>query len=134
MDVAAHEFAHGVCSTTAELIYSKESGGLNEANSDIMGAMAEFYSRGASGQGSRIPDTGGTWTQGEQITMPAYPLKMRFLYKPSKDGKSADAWSTSLANLDVHYSSGPMNRAFYFLSQGALRQVEILLAATFRKE
>lgn len=119
LDVAAHEFAHGVCSTTAGLIYNKESGGLNEANSDIIGAMAEFYARGANGQGNLIPDTGGTWTQGEQITTPAYPLKMRFLYKPSKDGHSADAWSPTLQNLDVHYSSGPMNRAFYFLSQGA---------------
>ncbi|WAR43985.1 Ig-like domain-containing protein [Methylomonas rapida] len=119
IDVAAHEFAHGVCSTSANLIYSKESGGLNEANSDIMGTMAEFYARGANGKGSIIPDTGGNWTHGEQITTPAYPLKMRFMYKPSKDGKSADAWSPTLQNLDVHYSSGPMNRAFYFLSQGA---------------
>ena len=93
LDVAAHEFSHGVCMTSAGLIYNKESGGLNEANSDIMGAMAEFYMRGANGKGNVIPDTGGTWTQGEQITTPAYPLKMRFLYKPSKDGKSADAWS-----------------------------------------
>ena len=119
IDVAAHEFSHGVCSTSAGLIYNKESGGLNEANSDIMGTMAEFYARGANGKGNKIPDTGGNWTHGEQITTPAYPLKMRFMYKPSKDGKSADAWSPSLQNLDVHYSSGPMNRAFYFLSQGA---------------
>jgi hypothetical protein len=107
--------------TTAALIYSQESGGLNEANSDIMGAMTEFYMRGANGKGSVIPDTGGTWTQGEQITTPAYPLKMRFLYKPSKDRNSADAWSPTLKNLNVHYSSGPMNRAFYFLSQGATK-------------
>ena len=119
LDIAAHEFSHGVCSTTAGLIYNKESGGLNEANSDIMGAMTEFYARGTGGQGNTIPDTGGNWTQGEQATTPAYPLKMRFLYKPSKDGKSADAWSPTLQNLDVHYSSGPMNRAFYFLSQGS---------------
>ena len=124
LDVAAHEFSHGVCMTSAGLIYNKESGGLNEANSDIMGAMAEFYMRGANGKGSVIPDTGGTWTQGEQITTPAYPLKMRFLYKPSKDGKSADAWSPTLQNLNVHYSSGPMNRAFYFLSQGATKTGE----------
>jgi len=124
LDVAAHEFAHGVCMTSAGLIYNKESGGLNEANSDIMGAMAEFYMRGANGKGSVIPDTGGTWTQGEQITTPAFPLKMRFLYKPSKDGKSADAWSPTLQNLNVHYSSGPMNRAFYFLSLGATKTGE----------
>ncbi|MCQ8127791.1 M4 family metallopeptidase [Methylomonas rivi] len=119
IDVAAHEFSHGVCSTSANLIYNKESGGLNEANSDIIGTMTEFYARGANGKGNIIPDTGGNWTHGEQITTAAYPLKMRFLYKPSKDGNSADAWSPTLQNLDVHYSSGPMNRAFYFLSQGA---------------
>jgi|WetSurSiteA1Bulk_404760.scaffolds.fasta_scaffold00006_22 Zn-dependent metalloprotease len=124
LDVAAHEFSHGVCMTSADLIYNKESGGLNEANSDIMGAMAEFYMRGANGKGSVIPDTGGTWTQGEQITTPAFPLKMRFLYKPSKDGNSADAWSPTLEKLNVHYSSGPMNRAFYFLSQGATKTGE----------
>jgi len=84
-----------------------------------MAAIAEFYTRGAHGKGNTIPATGGNWTQGEQITTPAYPLKMRFLYKPSKDGYSADAWSPTLKNLNVHYSSGPMNRAFYFLSQGA---------------
>ena len=66
LDVAAHEFSHGVCMTSAGLIYNKESGGLNEANSDIMGAMAEGTMRGANGKGSVIPDTGGTWTQGNR--------------------------------------------------------------------
>ena len=119
LDVTAHEFTHGVTSATARLIYSQESGGLNESMSDVFGALTEFYVRGAGGTGSVVPNTGGNWTQGEQLTTPAFPLKMRFLYKPSLDGKSADAWSATLKTLDVHYSSGPMNRAFYFLSQGA---------------
>ncbi|MFR9677019.1 M4 family peptidase, partial [Streptomyces sp. TR02-1] len=38
IDVAAHEMSHGVTSHTAGLIYSGESGGLNEATSDIMAA------------------------------------------------------------------------------------------------
>jgi len=41
------------------------------------------------------------------------------LYKPSKDGASPNAWSSTIKNLDVHYSSGPNNRMFYFLSQGS---------------
>lgn len=118
VDIVGHEFSHGVCSATAGLIYSKESGGLNESNSDIFGVMTEFYVRGASGQGSVLPDSGGNWTQGEQIATAAAP-QYRRMYKPSLDGKSADAWSPTLASLDVHYSSGPMNRCFYFLSQGA---------------
>src|SRR5690606_28268186 len=35
LDVAAHEMSHGVTSRTAGLVYSGESGGLNEATSDI---------------------------------------------------------------------------------------------------
>ena len=113
LDVAGHEMTHGVTANTAKLVYSGESGGLNEAMSDIHGTMVEFYARG--GSGSTIGDTGGNFLIGDQLS--AKPL--RYMNKPSKDGSSKDAWQSGLGNLDVHYSSGPMNRAFYFLSQGA---------------
>ncbi|WP_257314002.1 M4 family metallopeptidase [Geothrix fuzhouensis] len=113
LDVAGHEMSHGVCARTANLTYSGESGGLNEANSDIFGTMIEYYARG--GSGSTIGSTGGNWTIGEQLA--TSPL--RWMYKPSLDGSSPDAWSSTIGNLDVHYSSGPMNRCYYFLSQGA---------------
>jgi len=119
LDVAAHEMGHGVCSTTANLAYVGESGGLNEANSDIFGTMVEFYANGAQAEGSVIPDTGGNWTMGEQLETASFPTPLRYMHKPSLDGRSPDAWSSSLASLDVHFSSGPMNRAFYFLSQGS---------------
>ena len=119
LDVAGHEMSHGVCVTTANLAYYGESGGLNEANSDIFGTMVEFYARGAGAAGSTVPDTGGNWTIGEQLATPSFPKPLRYMYKPSLDGSSPDAWSATLGNLDVHYSSGPMNRAFYFLSQGS---------------
>ncbi len=115
LDIAGHELTHGVTASTAALVYQGESGGLNEANSDIHGTMVEFYVRGANGTGNRIPDSGGNWLEGEQTIKPA----IRYMYKPSLDHQSADAWSENLETLDVHYSSGPMNRAFYFLSQGA---------------
>ena len=113
LDVAGHEMSHGVCARTANLTYSGESGGLNESNSDIFGTMIEFYARG--GTSTTIGDTGGNWTIGEQLA--TNPL--RWMYKPSLDGASPDAWSSTLGSLDVHYSSGPMNRCFYFLSAGA---------------
>jgi len=115
MDVAGHEMTHGVTSRTANLAYRGESGGLNESMSDIFGTMAEFY-KGSTG--STIPATGGNWTIGEQLATPAFNHPLRYMYKPSLDGASKDAWSSSLKRLDVHYSSGPMNRCFYFLSQG----------------
>jgi Zn-dependent metalloprotease len=118
MDVVGHELSHGVCSTTANLEYFGESGGLNEANSDINGTLIEFYARG--GAGERIGNWGGNWTIGEDLDKSSgTPRPIRYLYKPSKDGSSADDWSSDLQFLDVHHSSGPMNRCFYFLSAGA---------------
>jgi len=117
IDVIGHEMSHGVCSTTASLQYFGESGGLNEANSDINGTMVEFYSRNSSLDS--IGDQGGKWTMGEQLATPAHLGPLRYLYKPSKDGKSPDAWNEGLDELNVHRSSGPMNRCFYFISQGS---------------
>src|SRR5207342_2304 len=42
LDVAGHEMTHGVTSATAGLTYARESGGLNESTSDVMGTMVEF--------------------------------------------------------------------------------------------
>ena len=116
IDVAGHEMSHGVTANSVPggLTYSGESGGLNEGNSDIFGTMVEFYAHGG-GTGGTIPATGGNWTMGEQLA--STPL--RYLYKPSKDGTSPDAWYSGIGSLDVHYSMGPNIRMFYFLSQGA---------------
>ena len=116
IDVIGHEMGHGVTAATADLIYSGESGGLNESSSDITGDVVEAYAR-AGGAGELIPNEGNDWTTGKEIAKDGVPL--RYMYKPSKDGASRDAWSTSLKRLDVHYSSGPNNRMFYFLSQGS---------------
>lgn len=115
LDVTGHELSHGVMSRTADLIYDGESGGLNESNSDIFGTMTEFWVR--NGRGNTIGDGDkGNWMIGEDLN-PFFPF--RYMFKPSYDGASADAWYPGIENIDVHYSSGPMNRAFYFLSQGA---------------
>ena len=119
LDVVGHEVSHGLCHTTADLGYSGETGGLNEANSDIFGTMISFYAKGAQGQGPTVPDQGGRWCIGYDLQTPDFPHPLRYMQKPSLDGFSPDAWSPNLDNLDVHYSSGPMNRAFYFMSQGS---------------
>ena len=54
---------------------------------------------------------------GKEISKSGQPL--RWMYKPSKDGSSPNAWSSTIGSIDVHYSSGPNNRMFYFLSQGS---------------
>jgi len=119
LDVVAHEVAHGLCHSPANLEYEGESGGLNEASSDIFGAMVQLYGHVAHGEGSQLPAKGARWTIGEDLKTPAFPTPLRYMYKPSLDGFSPDAWSPDLDYMDVHFSSGPMNRAFYYMSQGA---------------
>jgi Zn-dependent metalloprotease len=116
IDVIGHEMGHGVTAATSNLTYSGESGGLNESSSDINGEVVEAYAR-AGGKGETIPAAGNDWVLGKEISKSGTPL--RWMYKPSKDGSSPDAWSSSLKRIDVHYSSGPNNRMFYFLSQGS---------------
>lgn len=118
LDVVGHELSHGVMATTADLVYADEMGGLNESNSDILGTMVEFYTRGGKGDGV-IPDTGGNWTMGEQLSTPSSPDPLRWMDTPSRDGMSYDAWFQGIGLDDPHFVSGPNNRMFYYLSQGA---------------
>ncbi|GHD71728.1 peptidase [Streptomyces mirabilis] len=111
LDVAGHEMSHGVTANTAGLNYSGESGGLNEATSDIFGTGVEFY----AGNSSDV----GDYLIGEKININGDGTPLRYMDKPSKDGGSADYWSSSVGNLDVHYSSGVANHFFYLLSEGS---------------
>ena len=116
IDVIGHEMSHGVIDATSDLVYAGESGGLNESNSDIGGEMVEAYAR-AGGTGTVIPNSGNDWQMGTEISKTGQPL--RWMIKPSKDGQSPNAWSSTIKNLNVHYSSGPNNRMFYFLAKGS---------------
>lgn len=112
LDVAGHEMSHGVTSKTAALTYSGESGGLNEATSDIFGTLVEFYAGNSS-------DT-GDYLIGEKIVRSGFGRDaLRYMDQPSKDGNSADYWSSSLGDLDVHYSSGVANHFAYLLAEGS---------------
>ncbi|GAA4824565.1 M4 family metallopeptidase [Streptomyces ziwulingensis] len=111
IDVAAHEMTHGVTSNTAGLVYSGESGGLNEATSDIFGAAVEFYANN--------PSDAGDYLIGEEIDINGDGSPLRYMDRPSRDGASKDAWYSGIGSVDVHYSSGPANHFFYLLSEGS---------------
>ncbi|BDU76876.1 M4 family metallopeptidase [Mesoterricola sediminis] len=115
LDVVGHELAHGLCNATAGLDYEGEPGGLCEANSDILGVLIRHYVKRAGGRGPVIPDGPCDWTIGAEVA----GTPIRTLDRPSRDRISLDAWSPTLAYRDVHQASGPMNRAFTFLAQGA---------------
>jgi zinc metalloprotease ZmpA len=108
LDVAGHEMSHGVTSRTAGLIYSGESGGLNEGTSDIFGTMVEFYANN--------PNDPGDYLIGEMIMKAGGSL--RSMIMPSVDGRSADCWYSSVGSIDVHYSSGIANHFYFLLAEG----------------
>jgi len=119
IDITGHELTHGVTQETAALIYAGLSGGINEATSDILGKMVEAYADGG-GTGAVIPDFPAGDLSCWAIARHSVPAgALRFMHKPSLDFISADAWYDGLEMLDVHFSSGPLNRMFFFLSQGA---------------
>jgi Zn-dependent metalloprotease len=114
LDVAGHEMSHGVTSRTAALVYGGESGGLNEANSDIMGTMVEWYANNANDPGDYLigeklyaHNTSGT-------------NALRYMFKPSLDGASPDCYYDGIGGLNVHYSSGVANHFYYLLAEGAV--------------
>ena len=111
LDVAAHEMSHGVTSATANLNYEGESGGLNEATSDIFATDVEFFAKNKK--------DAGDYLIGEQIDINGDGTPLRYMDKPSKDKQSLDYWSADAGNVDVHYSSGIANHFFYLLSEGS---------------
>ncbi|MBU1878584.1 MAG: M4 family peptidase [Chloroflexi bacterium] len=107
LDVVAHELSHCVTDATSDLIYSYESGALNEAFSDIMGTSIEFY------YGT------GNWTIGEDI-MPTDD-GIRDMADPTTDGDPshyADRYTGTSDGGGVHTNSGIANHWFYLLVNG----------------
>jgi vibriolysin len=103
LDVSAHEVSHGFTEQNSNLIYSGQSGGINEAFSDMAGEAAEFYSRGSN-----------DWLVGADIFKASGAL--RYMYDPPLDGISIGSANDYYSGLNVHYSSGVYNKAFYTLA------------------
>ncbi len=111
LDIAGHEMSHGVNQAEANLAYSNDPGGLNEANSDIMGTMVEYYANNANDPGD--------YKVGEEIYASGTGA-LRYMYDPNLDGNlSYDCYPAGgLGGVDPHYSSGPANHFFYMLAEG----------------
>ncbi|MDN3649746.1 M4 family metallopeptidase [Reinekea marina] len=103
LDVSAHEVSHGFTEQNSGLVYSNQSGGMNEAFSDMSGEAAEFYMKGSN-----------DWQVGADIFKSTGAL--RYMDDPTKDGKSIGHASNYTSGMDVHHSSGVFNRAFYLMA------------------
>jgi Zn-dependent metalloprotease len=129
LDVVGHEWSHGV-QWNIQMFNGMEGIGLFEANADIHATMLRYYVWGANGTGNAVPDAttlapGGKntpkdlWTFGAQLSKSGTPL--RWLYKPSKNGRAHDTWFDGIGYEDAYTKGGAASRAFFFLSQGASR-------------
>ncbi len=102
LDVVAHEIAHGFTEATSGLIYANQSGAIAEAFSDMAGEAAEFFRRRYNDflVGNDIRKTGA----------------LRYMSNPTLDGHSIGSALDYVDGMDVHYSSGVYNRAFFILA------------------
>ncbi|MCX6582613.1 MAG: PKD domain-containing protein [Candidatus Aminicenantes bacterium] len=105
LDVSAHEVSHGFTENHSGLIYSSQSGGINEAFSDMAGEAAKYYMRGTN-----------DFMCGYDI-FKAAGQALRYLCNPPQDGISIDHISEYYEGLDVHYSSGLFNKVFCLVAQ-----------------
>lgn len=103
MDVTGHEISHGFTEQNSGLVYEGQSGGINEAFSDMAGAATEFYVKGRN-----------SWQIGLDITKGPKPL--RSMEHPASDGRSIEQASDFHEGMDPHFASGVYNRAFYLLA------------------
>ncbi|MFH1320460.1 MAG: M4 family metallopeptidase [Bacteroidota bacterium] len=108
LDITAHEIGHGLCEFTANLVYSYESGALNESFSDIWGNTIEYYGKPLQ----------ASWLVGEDIG-----VTLRSMSNPNAYGDPdtylGTNWATGSAdNGGVHTNSGVQNFWYYLLVNG----------------
>jgi hypothetical protein len=108
LDVIGHELTHGVTQHEANLVYSGQSGALNESVSDVFGIQVKQYALKQSVGAS-------DWLIGAEIVGPELKPALRSMKAPG----TANPHDTQPADMDhyvdggdVHINSGIPNRAF----------------------
>ena len=112
LDIVGHEITHGVTEYSANLVYSYQSGALNESFSDIFGESIENYASGSN-----------DWLMGDQIGAGGSGGALRSMSNPNAYGDpdtylGTNWYSGAGDNGGVHYNSGVQNFWFYLLTVG----------------
>jgi Zn-dependent metalloprotease len=119
VDVIAHELTHGVTGSQANLLYSGESGALNESISDVFGSLVKQFIKNQTaadadwliGQGLFTADVQGTALRSLKAPGTAYDDPT--LGKDPQPSKMSRFVRTSADHGGVHTNSGIPNHAFY---------------------
>jgi Zn-dependent metalloprotease len=115
VDVPGHELTHGVTQYTAALLYTDQSGALNEAFSDVFGACIDQYAHHLdAGEYNWLigEDVMADGLYGEAIRSMAHPGTAYDNPVLGKDPQPA-TMAGYVAGGDPHLNSGIINRAFY---------------------
>ncbi|MFP3833230.1 M4 family metallopeptidase [Chryseobacterium sp. SIMBA_028] len=118
LDVCGHEITHGMTSKTANLVYQREPGALNEGFSDIFGNTIEKWARPSQ----------ASWTLGEDFSYVirnmanpnAYSQPDTYMGTYWKPTTTSGCASPSQSNdyCGVHTNSGVLNFWYYLLVTG----------------
>lgn len=112
LDLAGHEFTHGIIQTMANLDYQGQSGAINESMADVFGCMLDK----------------GDWLIGEDVVKSsAYPSgALRNMQEPHngttqgnlgwQPNHMSEYYTGSDDNGGVHLNSGILNKAYYTLA------------------
>ena len=117
-DVIAHELTHAVIDNTSNLVYSGESGALNESYADIFGETIDLWN-GKGDDSSTV-----RWIIGEEL--PGYGgVGIRNLRDPGLRGQPGRVTETSYLcsaadNFGVHQNSGVPNHAYALMVDGGV--------------
>jgi len=121
IDLIGHEAMHAVIEHTAGLVYSGESGAINESIADVFGAMVERHARGLNDN---------VWRFAEDIITPSIAGDaLRHLDDPHRAPNAgftpdddpdhyAERYVGSFDNGGIHVNAGIANKVFYLLAQG----------------
>ena len=108
IDVTGHELTHGVTQTTSALIYSKESGAINESMSDIMGKNVQFYTK----------HNDINWQLSNDMGWIIRDMSNPKLLSQPNTYKGQYWYNGFLDNGGVHTNSGIGNYMYYLLVEG----------------
>ena len=119
VDVVGHELSHGVISHTCNLVYSRESGALNEHFADVFGTLVKQWRK-------RQTVKKADWLIGAEIMGPDTTAKSLRTFKAEKAYENdpllgtdpqpknlKNKYTGSADNGGVHINSGIPNHAFY---------------------
>jgi hypothetical protein len=119
VDVIGHELTHGVTEKEAGLVYSRQSGALNESISDVFGSLVKQFAEETSAADA-------DWLIGEGLfTNKVQGVALRSMKEPGtayddpvlgKDPQPANMDGYVVTSADsggVHINSGIPNHAFY---------------------